>query len=141
MVQNVFSVRRDILVVHVKIFLVFWGLVCLGKWAVTFYSPKFLDLQLEKVVKHKRPSRRHRRRPKNLLEEYQRRQRKHVWLETHIWHAKRFKMEDRWGYRLPLHSTDKGIKASYRATQHYCQIQVSISQLNSILTYNIFCYS
>ncbi|XP_076089545.1 ribonucleases P/MRP protein subunit POP1-like isoform X2 [Mytilus galloprovincialis] len=71
----------------------------------------------------KRPSRRHRRRPKNLLEEYQRRQRKHIWLETHIWHAKRFKMEDRWGYRIPLHSTDKSIKACYRATQNYCQIQ------------------
>ncbi|CAG2237627.1 POP1 [Mytilus edulis] len=74
----------------------------------------------------KRPSRRHRRRPKNLLEEYQRRQRKHIWLETHIWHAKRFKMEDRWGYRIPLHSTDKSIKACYRATQNYCQIQVNV---------------
>lgn len=71
----------------------------------------------------KRPSRKHRRRPKNLMAEYNRRQRKHVWLETHIWHAKRFKMEDRWGYRIPVHSTDKSIKASYRATRNHCQIQ------------------
>ena len=46
--------------------------------------------------KPKRPSRRYRRRPSNLLEEYNRRQRKgSVWLETHIWHAKRFHMADR----------------------------------------------
>ena len=23
-----------------------------------------------------------------------------IWLETHLWHAKRMKMEDMWGYRL-----------------------------------------
>ena len=45
----------------------------------------------------KRPSRRHRRRPKNLIEEYVRRQRpgRPLWLETPLWHAKRFHMADR----------------------------------------------
>lgn len=66
--------------------------------------------------KGKRPSRKHRRRPRNLLAEYARRQRRHVWLETHIWHAKRFKMADLWGYRVPLHPTDKGIRAAYRGS-------------------------
>lgn len=66
--------------------------------------------------KGKRPSRKHRRRPRNLLAEYARRQRRHVWLETHVWHAKRFKMADLWGYRVPLHPCDKGIRAAYRGS-------------------------
>ncbi|CAN8005144.1 unnamed protein product [Ixodes pacificus] len=69
--------------------------------------------------KRKRPSRKHRRRPRNLLAEYARRQRRHVWLETHVWHAKRFKMADLWGYRVPLHPCDKGIRAAYRGSAHH----------------------
>lgn len=45
----------------------------------------------------KRPSRKHRRRPSNLLSEYNRRQKSVAWLETHIWHAKRFHMDSRAG--------------------------------------------
>lgn len=81
--------------------------------------PKRLQLKLAHEPdppKSKRPSRKHRRRPRNLLAEYARRQRRHVWLETHIWHAKRFKMADLWGYRVPLHPTDKGIRAAYRGS-------------------------
>ncbi|XP_071807706.1 ribonucleases P/MRP protein subunit POP1-like [Asterias amurensis] len=68
-------------------------------------------------------SRRHRRRPSNLREEYQRRQRSHTWLETHIWHAKRFKMAELWGHRLPLHPSDKSVRATYRALVKHCLIQ------------------
>lgn len=75
----------------------------------------------------KKKSRYHRRRPKNLLKEYTRRQRKHVWLETHIWHAKRMKMIDTWGYRLADHPNDKGYRASYRATKNNCILQVNTS--------------
>ncbi|KAK3090672.1 hypothetical protein FSP39_013594 [Pinctada imbricata] len=75
-----------------------------------------------KGIQTKRPSRKYRRRPKNLLAEYNRRQRKHVWMETHIWHAKRFIMANKWGYRIPLHPTQKGTRAAYRATQRSCQI-------------------
>ncbi|EEB90981.1 hypothetical protein MPER_10737 [Moniliophthora perniciosa FA553] len=32
------------------------------------------------------------------------RQRDKRWLETHIWHAKRMKMENMWGYRLTFSS-------------------------------------
>lgn len=39
-------------------------------------------------AKTKRPSRKYRRKPNNLLKDYIRRQKKNVWLETHIWHAK-----------------------------------------------------
>ncbi len=76
------------------------------------------------VVKHKKPSRKHRRRPANLLEEYNRRQRTFVWLETHIWHAKRFHMTERWGYRLALFPNDRSYRACYRAAANHCLLQV-----------------
>ncbi|KAF0297917.1 Ribonucleases P/MRP protein subunit POP1 [Amphibalanus amphitrite] len=79
------------------------------------------DLTQMKVSK--RPSRRHRRRPSNLLLEYNRRQREHLWLETHIWHARRFHMVHRWGFKLPESATDKGFRAAYRATAHHCLVQ------------------
>lgn len=81
-----------------------------------------------KANKHKKPSRKHRRRPKNLLQEYIRRQKSKVWLETHIWHAKRFKMADKWGYKIPYQPTNKSARASYRATQHHCQM-IDVSYL------------
>ncbi|XP_002036899.2 ribonucleases P/MRP protein subunit POP1 [Drosophila sechellia] len=74
-------------------------------------------------VNGKRPSRKYRRRPKNLMREYVRRQRRNVWLETHIWHAKRFHMVDRWGHRLPYASCDKTYRACYRASAEHCLLQ------------------
>ncbi|KAL1922941.1 uncharacterized protein VTP21DRAFT_9317 [Calcarisporiella thermophila] len=56
------------------------------------------------------------RRP--VVKEYLRRQKNKKWLETHIWHAKRMHMVEKWGYRLALHPTDKLIKATYRAGKH-----------------------
>lgn len=72
---------------------------------------------------NKKPSRKHRRRPANLLKDYLRRQRRNAWLETHIWHAKRFHMIDRWGYRLAYASCDKTYRACYRATAEHCLLQ------------------
>ena len=63
----------------------------------------------------KKPSRRWRRRPKNLLSEYNRRQRNIGWLETHIWHAKRFHMKKRWGHVIPETPTDKSWRQTQRA--------------------------
>lgn len=74
-------------------------------------------------AKTKRPSRKHRRKPANLLMEYQRRQRQNAWLETHIWHAKRFHMVSKWGYKLPQSSCDKTFRSSYRATRKHCLVQ------------------
>ena len=73
--------------------------------------------------KTKRPSRKYRRRPRNLLLEYNRRQRNKFWLETHIWHAKRFKMIEKWGFKLADHSNDRCFKANYRAVMNHCLIQ------------------
>lgn len=71
----------------------------------------------------KRPSRKYRRKPSNLMRAYQRRQRSHTWLETHIWHAKRFKMIERWGYKLAQASCDKTFRSSYRASAKHCLLQ------------------
>lgn len=82
-------------------------------------------------AKSKRPSRKYRRKPCNLLLEYQRRQRQNVWLETHIWHAKRFHMISKWGYKLAESSCDKTFRSSYRATVKHCLIQ-DISYVGNI---------
>jgi len=65
----------------------------------------------------KRPSRKHRRRAGNLLQEYNRRQMKHFWMETHIWHAKRFHIANKWGCKIPDFPNDKCWRACYRATK------------------------
>ncbi|XP_027705820.1 ribonucleases P/MRP protein subunit POP1 isoform X1 [Vombatus ursinus] len=59
----------------------------------------------------------------NLLLEFNRRQKKNVWLETHIWHAKRFHMVKKWGYCLGESPTVKSYRASYRAMTKHCLLQ------------------
>ncbi|XP_026762889.2 ribonucleases P/MRP protein subunit POP1 [Galleria mellonella] len=81
--------------------------------------------------KQKRPPRKYRRRPGNLLEEYNRRQMQNIWLETHIWHAKRFHMTKRWGHRIAYAPCDKAFRACYRASSAHCLIQ-DISYYTSI---------
>lgn len=74
-------------------------------------------------AKTKRPSRKYRRKPSNLTAEYRRRQCRIQWLETHIWHAKRFHMIENWGYKLASASCDKTFRSSYRATARHCLLQ------------------
>lgn len=71
----------------------------------------------------KRPSRKYRRKPNNLLAEYRRRQSRVTWLETHVWHAKRFHMVEKWGYKLAQSSCDKTFRSSYRAIANHCLVQ------------------
>lgn len=73
--------------------------------------------------KQKRPSRKYRRRAGNLLEEYNRRKQSKSWLETHIWHAKRFHMIERWGHKIAYAPCDKAFRACYRASSVHCLIQ------------------
>ncbi|XP_043498681.1 ribonucleases P/MRP protein subunit POP1 [Polistes fuscatus] len=73
--------------------------------------------------KSKRPSRKYRRRPSNLLLEYNKRQRNKIWLETHIWHAKRFHMIEQWGYKIANFANDKCFKANFRSITEHCLIQ------------------
>ncbi|XP_058233035.1 ribonucleases P/MRP protein subunit POP1 isoform X1 [Hemibagrus wyckioides] len=77
----------------------------------------------EKKEQSKSKSRRARRRHGCLLLEFNRRQRKNKWLETHIWHAKRFHMLKKWGYSLGDRPTYKCYRASYRAMNSGCLLQ------------------
>jgi len=63
--------------------------------------------------------RRHRRKVRFLLNDFARREAKNgAWMETHIWHAKRFKMQSRWGVKYPLRCSDKADRSTYRLSQH-----------------------
>ncbi|XP_053678009.1 ribonucleases P/MRP protein subunit POP1 [Anopheles nili] len=95
------------------------------------YDPKRLPRKFRSVhlsqfsksgvsEKKKRPSRKFRRKPHNLLKEYERRKRASVWLETHVWHAKRFHMVSRWGYKIPQAPCNKSYRSSYRASSKHC---------------------
>lgn len=84
---------------------------------------------------NKRPSRKYRRKPANLVGEYERRKRAEagrMWLETHIWHAKRFHMskESTYGYRLALFDNCKSKRPAFRALKSACCIHVEISVFN-----------
>ncbi|KAG9478743.1 hypothetical protein GDO78_012417 [Eleutherodactylus coqui] len=84
--------------------------------------------EMEKTVHQKKEqskskSRKARRRHGNLQLEFNRRQRKNIWLETHIWHAKRFHMLKKWGYCLADRPTMKSYRACYRAMSNHCLLQ------------------
>ncbi|KPV73050.1 uncharacterized protein RHOBADRAFT_29266, partial [Rhodotorula graminis WP1] len=74
------------------------------------------------AAKPKRVSRkmlgRHRTRPGLKAEMFKNRQKDKLWLETHVWHAKRMHMTEIWGHRLAEKPTAKAFRASYRASQH-----------------------
>ncbi|XP_018521260.2 LOW QUALITY PROTEIN: ribonucleases P/MRP protein subunit POP1 [Lates calcarifer] len=84
---------------------------------------KSLQACSKKKEQTKRQSRKARRRHGNLLLEFNRRQRKNVWLETHIWHAKRFHMVKKWGYCLGDRPTYKCYRPCYRAMSNHCLLQ------------------
>ncbi|KAF9927557.1 hypothetical protein FBU30_003064 [Linnemannia zychae] len=84
------------------------------------------EVESDPVKKGKKPDNRYKRRKAaTLAEEYLRRQGSKRWLETHIWHAKRMKMVECWGYKLPEHSNEHGIKSAYKSSHHQCIIQDS----------------
>uniref|UniRef100_A0A672TKV2 POP1 homolog, ribonuclease P/MRP subunit n=1 Tax=Strigops habroptila TaxID=2489341 RepID=A0A672TKV2_STRHB len=77
----------------------------------------------QKKEQSKTKCRKARRRHMNLVAEFNRRQRKNIWLETHIWHAKRFHMVKKWGYCLGNSPTEKCYRACYRAMTKHCLLQ------------------
>ncbi|XP_072266959.1 ribonucleases P/MRP protein subunit POP1 [Pyxicephalus adspersus] len=84
--------------------------------------------EMEKSVHQKKEQskskcRKARRRHGNLQLEFNRRQRKNIWLETHIWFTKRFHMVKKWGYCLADRPTMKSYRACYRAMSNHCLLQ------------------
>jgi ribonuclease P/MRP protein subunit POP1 len=57
-----------------------------------------------------------RRKPKRLLAEILSKPGCAKWLETHLWHAKRMKMVERWNLKLALHPNQKGVRFAYRSS-------------------------
>lgn len=53
-----------------------------------------------------------------------------MWLETHIWHAKRFHMVKKWGYCLGVRPTYKCYRPCYRAMSTHCLLQVTTQNSN-----------
>lgn len=81
--------------------------------------------------KRRKPSAKYRRRAYNLRRDYRRRQQRCKWLNTHIWHAKRFHMIERWGYKIPNRPCDRAFRACFRATKSHCLLQ-DISYISCI---------
>ncbi|XP_056378334.1 ribonucleases P/MRP protein subunit POP1 [Hyla sarda] len=84
--------------------------------------------EMEKTVHQKKEQskskcRKARRRHGNLLLEFNRRQRKNIWMESHIWHTKRFHMLKKWGYCLADRPTMKSYRVCYRAMSSHCLLQ------------------
>ena len=72
----------------------------------------------EKPGKLKRSKcRKHRRKLRYLLHLYEIRQKRFRWMETNVWHAKRFKMANiNWnmGLSVPLNCNDKCTRSIYK---------------------------
>ncbi|KAK7048302.1 ribonucleases P/MRP protein subunit POP1 [Favolaschia claudopus] len=80
-----------------------------AKQEMTAVKKKALSRFRPKQGKAKRLSR---------TETFVKRQRDKSWLETHIWHAKRMRMQNLWGYRLAITPTEKAFRPSHRASVH-----------------------
>ena len=53
-------------------------------------------------TKQRSRCRKHRRKTKFMLQVFTKRKENGKWLETHVWHAKRFHMEAHYGYKIPM---------------------------------------
>ena len=68
-------------------------------------------------------SRRTRRKPAGFAQ-YKNRASKNVWLETHIWHAKRMAMADSlWKSRIPLAQSMRSQRAALKAARHAATVR------------------
>lgn len=104
----------------------FW--VFITERLIIFFPQREKSLQASSKKKKelsKNKSRKARRRHGNLLLEFNRRQRKNIWLETHIWHAKRFHVVKKWGYCLGDRPTSKCYRSCHRAMSSHCLLQVT----------------
>ncbi|CAG9335626.1 POP1 [Blepharisma stoltei] len=88
----------------------------------SYRVPARIRVAIHSAAAMKQPCRKRRRHTRTMLLDYERRNKKAIWLETHIWHAKRMKMIEKWGYKIALHPNDKSIRAVYRFASHNCVV-------------------
>ena len=87
---------------------------------------RVIPFQMEQEEGQKKPQcRRSRRKPSNLRKQCGQTEGKDLMLETHIWHAKRMHMVNKYNYRLANHCNDKGIRAAHRSLLYGCLLSVS----------------
>ena len=68
---------------------------------------------------------------------YKRSKNGYEWMETHIWHAKRFHVQAIWGHKVPVRCNDKCKRGVYRFTQlSSCLIDLSYYQTVSLSSKN-----
>lgn len=80
----------------------------------------------KKSDQRKKKSRKQRRKARSLRDNSARQQSgKPLWLETHLWHAKRMHMTDHYGYRVAERVNDKGVRQAYRSMLYGCLLTVS----------------
>ncbi|KAI0987536.1 hypothetical protein GJ496_004698 [Pomphorhynchus laevis] len=53
-----------------------------------------------------------------------------TWIASHLWHAKRFHMATKWGWRVPMFRNDKGVRVVYRAV-HFISACQFVSTFNA----------
>ncbi|BAM40822.1 uncharacterized protein TOT_030000084 [Theileria orientalis strain Shintoku] len=92
-----------------------------------FKIPKNIRIHILREMTKNAPKaskriKKNKRKKLNRLEEYQKRYQKNKWLETHLYHAKRFKMDSVWGYRLALTPTQKSKRRFLRYLKQRCVI-------------------
>ena len=58
-----------------------------------------------------------------IKRDHKKRAKKKGWLETHMWHAKRMRMEDYFGFRVAWTPNQKVFRSSYRSANHLCTLQ------------------
>eukprot|EP00475_Leptophrys_vorax_P008992 TRINITY_DN15891_c0_g2_i1.p1 TRINITY_DN15891_c0_g2~~TRINITY_DN15891_c0_g2_i1.p1 ORF type:complete len:675 (+),score=145.97 TRINITY_DN15891_c0_g2_i1:61-2025(+) len=88
--------------------------------------PPSAAMSKSKKKKRRRfPGKGRRYRPRFLInsKEWQKRSAKNRWMETHLWHAKRMKIVNRWSYRIALHPNDRNERFVYKSTCHFATIQ------------------
>lgn len=73
-----------------------------------------------KLPPQKPKNRKDKRKPGTIVEEYNRRSSKTKWLETHVWHSKRMKMGEKWGYKIAEYPREKGRKIIYKDEKYTC---------------------
>ncbi|KAI9026252.1 hypothetical protein DFJ74DRAFT_32739 [Hyaloraphidium curvatum] len=68
----------------------------------------------------KNPPKRKKKSKLPRAQEFLRRQGQFKWLETHVWHAKRFHMDPLWGFKIPVHTNEKTGRSMYRYARTGC---------------------
>ena len=92
----------------------------------SFSYPYLIFHQMNVDETASKKSRRSRRRSKWIRSEFEGRNSREgkKWLETHLWHAKRMKMGDEYGYRLAQTSSSKWVRKTYRSIRERCLMHV-----------------